>query len=382
MYFSDIIGQDDNKNRIINTIKNNQIAHAQLFIGKNNAPSLAMAIATARYLNCLNPKEYDACGECSSCKKYDIYAHPDLHFLFPIININSQNICDDSLNDWRVFLNKGAYTSFYDWSLMLDAGNKKASIFAREAENLSKKMALRRSEAKKRVLIIWLAEKMNSILANKLLKLTEEPPEDTIIFMISEDEKSVLPTLLSRLQKIYINPLDEHIISKALEDKYGIEENLANIYAHLSNGSMRKAIDLAKGNNEEEQILLTRYKDFMLATASKYPINIKDKTEKMAQLSRDEQVDLIRYLSKMFRENYIYTFDTERINYLSSSEEAFAKYIKGAVNEENIYKIMADFEEAEKHILQNVNSKMIFYDLALRIKSYLNPYYKEMGIER
>lgn len=381
MYFKDIVGNDILKKRIINNVKTGSIPHAMMYSGESGSANLAMAIATARYINCHNPTDQDSCGKCPSCKKYDIYAHPDLFFLYPIININSKNLCKDHLDQWRELLSLGAYPTYDDWLEILNGGSKKALIYARESGELMTKLSYRISEAHKRIIVIWLAEKMHDSLANKLLKLTEEPPEDTIIMMVCQDEKAILGTIKSRVQTIYIPPVEEECTRLYLQSIYPeVSKDKISIASHLALGNIRKALDIINGHNSKDQELIAIYKKVMRSTVNAVPIEMKHLSEEIATLSRDEQTQLIEYISKMFREIYIYNYDIPYINYLNPEEEAIAKYIKGCLNASNIDDINNELHLAMQHISQNVNSKMVFYDMLLRLTSKLTQSYKAKGV--
>lgn len=376
MYFKDIVGNEDIKKRVVNIIKNGNVPHSNIILGDSGNGALAFAIAMARYINCLNRTDIDSCGKCSSCVKYDLYAHPDLYFLFPIINRNSKNICVDEMNLWRFFLNKGAYTTYKDWLSIQDAdGKKKAEIFTREWEYISDKLSYRISESKKRVLIVWMAEKMNNTLANKFLKMTEEPPEDTIIIFVSEDEKNVLGTLRSRMQNIYLKPLTAYDMKSHISYKNEFEESKIDLAVHLSNGNMRKAYDILNQEDKDDDHLFQQFKSIMRATVDAMPSKMKIETENISMYSLEEQLELVSYLGKMFRECLVSIFDIDGINYTDTDEQKIVRYVKGCINHENIISIEDELDLAIRHLRQNVDSKMVFFDLMLRLTSILKPYY-------
>ena len=216
MYFRDIVGHDSLKAQLLTTARQGLVPHAQLFTGRDGEGALGLAYAYARYLNCTDRGEWDACGHCPSCRRYDEVGDPDLSFLYPIVNASGKNLCEDYIEDWRRFIQQGPYTYYDEWLRLLGGDGKKASIFAREGEPLQRMMGYQTSGRGYRILIIWLPERMQEALGNKLLKLVEEPPERTIILMVTMDEPSVLQTLRSRMQTLRLRPLTEPEIETAL----------------------------------------------------------------------------------------------------------------------------------------------------------------------
>lgn len=381
MYFKDIVGNSELKKRIINTIKNGNVPHSNMIIGSSGNGALALAIAMARYINCLYRTDNDSCGKCPSCVKYDLYAHPDLYFLFPIINRNSKNICVDDMDLWREFLKKGAYSTYKDWLLLQDAeGKKKAEIFTREWDYISEKFSYRVSEAKKRVLIVWLAEKMNNTLANKLLKMTEEPPENTVIILVSEDEKNVLGTICSRMQKIYLKPLNNEEMEDYFSGQGKFDLDKISLAIHLSGGNMRNAQDFLMQNGRDDDYLFNNFKNIMRATVDAMPAKMKAESENIAMYNLEEQLELVSYVGKMFRECMVSTFDIDEINYIDADERKIVKYVKGCINHDNIVFIEEELNLAIRHLRQNVDSKMVFFDLMLRLTSILKPYYSKNNV--
>lgn len=381
MYFKDIVGHIELKKRIINIINSGNIPHSNMIVGSSGSGALALSIAMSRYMNCLHRGESDSCGVCPSCKKYDIYAHPDLYFLFPIINRNSKNLCVDDMDLWRQFLNMGPYTTYNDWLSLQDSEKKKkAEIFTREWDYIQDKFSYRISEGKKRILIVWLAEKMNNSLANKLLKMTEEPPENTIILFVTENEKNVLGTLVSRMQKIYIKPLQGDDMYDYFQSQEGINIEKLDLAIHLSDGNIRKANDFLNRENRDNDFLFQSFRNILRATVDAMPAKMKYESENISAHSIDEQLDLIEYIGKMFRECLISTFDVKDINYIDTEEIKIVNYIKGCINENNILTIDDELNLAVRHIRQNVDSKMVFFDLMLRLTSILKPYYSKNNV--
>lgn len=380
MYFSDVIGQEAVARELRASFMAGVVPHARLFVDTPGLGGLALAYAYARYINCASPSNLDACGHCHSCRSFDSFAGRDLHFLFPIVNRDSRNYCDDELGKWREFLALGPYASLEDWYNLEQSGGKQLSIFARESDVLLEKLSYQVLDSKYRILLIWLPERMHEALANKLLKLTEEPPERTVILMVCHKEGEVLGTLRSRMQTIRIKPIDEAIIAEALPYMAGPSAGIsADRAAHLSSGNVLKALSLWRTPIEELSGVAQWLGKILRATIRPQPKDMKALADDIAQSSRDEQLALLEYTAGMLREIYLQLSDLPSISYYRPSEEAMVHYLKGCVNSSNIHALRSEIDLAIRHVGQNVNSRMVFFDLILRLTAILAPSYKRLG---
>ena len=381
MYFHDIIGHEALKAELISSVQMGIIHHAQLFVGRDGEGALGLAYAYARYLNCTQRGETDACGRCPSCKRYDTFAEQDLFHLFPIVNASGKNLAEDTLPEWRSFLAQGPYVRYDEWLSLLGGDGKKASIFAREGEALQQSLSYQMAGTGYRIVLIWLPEKMQEALGNKLLKLVEEPPARTIILMVTMEEEAVLGTLRSRMQTLRLQPLAPQVIEEALhhipQGTDGVEATLA---AHLSEGNYRVALDSYLGRSEEHLSQERYLQRILRATVNAQPTEMKLLAEELATTSRDEQLALITYLARMFREFYLFNLDLPKLNYLTSKETSIASYLRSCITGQNVRVVESELDLARRHIAQNVNSKMVFFDLLLRLTSALAPSYRQQGI--
>ena len=381
MYFHDIIGHEALKAELISSVQMGIIHHAQLFVGRDGEGALGLAYAYARYLNCTQREETDACGRCPSCKRYDTFAEQDLFHLFPIVNASGKNLAEDTLPEWRSFLAQGPYVRYDEWLSLLGGDGKKASIFAREGEALQQSLSYQMAGTGYRIVLIWLPEKMQEALGNKLLKLVEEPPARTIILMVTMEEEAVLGTLRSRMQTLRLQPLAPQVIEEALhhipQGTDGVEATLA---AHLSEGNYRVALDSYLGRSEEHLSQERYLQRILRATVNAQPTEMKLLAEELATTSRDEQLALITYLARMFREFYLFNLDLPKLNYLTSKETSIASYLRSCITGQNVRVVESELDLARRHIAQNVNSKMVFFDLLLRLTSALAPSYRQQGI--
>lgn len=381
MYFRDVVGQEAAKNELRRSFLAGIVPHARLFVGADGAGALGLAYAYARYINCASPSADDACGECRSCQRFDGFAAQDLHFLFPIVNVASRNLCEDELPRWREYLALGAHSRYAEWANMLGGEAKRPIIFAREGEALLERLSYHIAEARYRIVLIWLPERMHESLGNKLLKLTEEPPPSTIILMVAQNEAEVLGTLRSRMQALRLRPLSEQEIAEVLAHRTSPKADADPLLsAHLSGGNYRTALDDYLGENAEAAEMTKLFGRVLRATVNARPVEIRALADELAKSTREDQLALLAYMSRMFREIYVHPMGIPRLNYLTVAESGIAKYLSGCVTHANIKALSQEIDLAARHIEQNVNSRMVLFDLILRLTSTLASMYKARGI--
>ena len=367
MLFKDIIGQEEAKERLIREVKEGKIAHARLFCGNEGVGKLPLAIAYAQYLSCDHPTENDSCGVCPNCTKYNKLIHPDLHFVFPIIKKkNKDTTSDDYLQEWREILNSSPYFNLNMWLKEMGAENQQAQIFVKESDEIIRKLNLKSSQGGYKVMIIWLPEKMNVECSNKLLKLLEEPPTQTIFILISEEPDMLLPTIQSRVQRFNIHAINKEKIAETLCLNYGLQAKDAEDIAHRSQGNFLKALETIH-LNEDNVIYFEEFVSLMRLAYQRKIREIKQWSDNIASIGRERQKNFLTYIQRMLRESFIYNFHNPDISYLSDEEQKFSNRFSPFINESNVINIMEELNTAEQHIGQNVNAKMVFFDLALKM---------------
>ena len=367
MLFKDIIGQEEAKERLIREAKEGKIAHARLFCGNEGVGKLPLAIAYAQYLSCEHPTDNDSCGVCPNCVKYNKLIHPDLHFVFPVIKKkNKDTISDDYLQEWREILNSSPYFNLNMWLKEMGAENQQAQIYVKESDEIIRKLNLKSSQGGYKVMIIWLPEKMNVECSNKLLKLLEEPPTQTIFILISEEPDMLLPTIQSRVQRFNIHAIDKEKIAETLCLNYGLEPNDAKNIAHRCQGNFLKALETIH-LNEDNQFYFEEFVSLMRLAYQRKIREIKQWSDNIAAIGRERQKNFLAYIQRMLRESFIYNFHTPDISFLSGEEQKFSSRFSPFINEGNVISIMEELSIAEQHIGQNVNAKMVFFDLALKM---------------
>lgn len=368
MFFKDIIGQNEVKERLISSAGKGIIPHAQLFCGQEGVGKFPLALAYAQYLNCENPSQTDSCGKCPSCVKYNHLAHPDLHFVFPIIKkaTKKKEVCDDYITEWREFIKQNCYFNLSQWLDYIDAENSQGLIYAKESEEIIRKLSLRIYEAKYKVMIIWLPEKMHESCANKLLKIIEEPTDNTIFLLVSDIPDNIITTIQSRCQRVNIHGVKEKDITQALESAYNITPEDAASVAHLANGSYLKAMETIS-LNEEHKFFFNLFIQMMRASYARNIKEIKAIGNEIAGVGRENQKGFLKYCQRMIREYFISNMSQPEMIYLAQDEANFGTRFAPFINERNIMGFMDELALAERHIEQNVNAKMVFFDLCLKI---------------
>ncbi|OAV68719.1 DNA polymerase III subunit tau [Bacteroidales bacterium Barb6XT] len=372
MYFRDVIGQEEVKAHLIRSAETSVIPHAQLFTESGGAGAFPLAMAYARYLNCRNRSATDACGQCPSCRKYDELVHPDLHFIFPMVasKEKKKEVCEDYLSKWREFLHGRPYFTIDQWLDEMEAGNSQALIYSKESDEIIRKLSLKIYEADYRVMLVWLPEKMHPVCANKLLKVIEEPPANTLILMVSESPDLVLGTILSRSQRIHVRPIQTEALTAALIDQYKIEPDNARYIARLSAGSYIRAAD-ALSLSEENSFFLEQFKAMMRNSWARNVKGMKAMADALSAIGRERQKNFLAYCQHLIRENFICRFQSPELNYMNRDETSFATNFSPYVNERNVFDLMDELTKAELHISRNVSPKMVFFDLGLRITALI-----------
>ena len=371
MYFKDIIGQQEVIERLVKDAQQGTVPHALLFCGPEGVGKLQTAIAFARYLLCRDKGTgTDSCGTCPSCVKMDKLVHPDLHFVFPVINKSKtagrSTVSDDEISTWRETVLDRQYFGFEEWLSDIDADNKQASIFVTESESINAKLALKSVEGGYKIMIIWHAEKMNQQCANSLLKLLEEPPAGTIFILTTDAPELMLETILSRTQRIEFKRIPEETIKQRLTGPgFSLDEGTAQQIAHFSGGSWLKAMSTLRINTESDEFL----DYFMQLMRLSYGRRLKDLklwSDSIASNGREWHKRFLQYCQRMIRENFICNFHQPELNYLTEREQQFSVKFAPFVNENNIIGLMETLSDAQRDIEQNVNSKMVFFDLTLK----------------
>ncbi len=340
-------------------VNEQRLPHAIMLCGPTGVGKLALATAFASYL---------LGWDNAMVKKLE---HPDLHFTYPTIKqswmgSDHKPISDDFSREWHEIMSDGPYFSMDQWLAAIGAENQQAIITAGESDELVRKLQLKSSQGGYKVSIIWLPERMNDECANKMLKLLEEPPRQTVFIMVCEEPDKLLDTIRSRVQRIDVGKLPTDIISQALVERRGIDAEQAQRLSRMVDGSWLRALQELQTGTENEQFLDL----FILLMRQAYMRNVKDLkrwSETMAAFGREKQKRFLRYFLRMIRESFIYNFKHPELNYMSQEEENFTRNFARFVNEANILPINDLANLAIRDIGQNANAKIVFFDFALQM---------------
>jgi len=369
MQFSEIIGQEAVKQRLVNSFNDGRLSHAQLFLGPEGSGTLAMAIAYSQYINCPNKTANDSCGTCPSCMKYKALVHPDLHFVFPIITSPKfkEPVSDNYITEWRKINNDTkSYFNLNGWLEYIDAENKQGSIQKNESSEINRKLNLKTYEADYKTMIIWMADKMNETCANKILKILEEPPPNTLFILIAENTDSILATILSRTQMIKMVKIDKENMLSYIKSEYKLGEEEAQFVAANANGNII-AVKSAVNMSEEIGMFFESFTNLMRKSYQRDFEGLIEWSKAVATWGREKQKTYLEYCLGMLRNNFVMNQKANNILHMSKMEADFSSKFSVFINDSNIEEFSVLLSEAHYHIERNGSAKIIFLDLALKI---------------
>lgn len=383
MYFSDVIGQEKSRRRLLQMVAENRVPHALMLCGPEGCGKMALALAFASFLlGDIGPEEdadpalkkfvsgFDQRKRINAHAMLAKWEHPDLHFSFPVVKLPGQSAeypttSADYMQKWIDFLADGPYIEHDRWSEVLNE-NKIAVIYEAESDRLQHELMLKSNQGGYKISLIWQPECMNATCANKLLKLLEEPPSKTVFLLVSEDPGQLLETIRSRVQRIDIPRLETKDIENALQQQRSLEPDMAHRVARLANGSWTRALESLDASNEEKTFLDL----FIVLMRQAYMRNAKELKKwslTVSNFDREKQVRMLNYFLRMVRENFIYNFHNPELNYMTQEEENFSKNFARFINEANVIEMSEAIQKATDDIVRNGNAKMVFFCLSLQI---------------
>jgi DNA polymerase III subunit delta' len=374
MLFKEIIGQQKIKEKLIQTVKDSRISHAQLFLGPEGSGALALAIAYSQFIACTNKQENDSCGVCPSCQKFSKLVHPDLHFVYPVATsktIKKDPVSDDYITQWREMIIENPYINQTRWYDIIDVENKQGLISKNESSAILRKLSLKTFEADYKTLIMWLPEKMNASAANTLLKIIEEPPTKTLFILVSENSEQIITTILSRTQLIKIPQIDSVSLHAAICDRFGLSADKASDIVHLANGNYLNALNLIDTTDENTENH-DRFVELMRHCYQNKVIEIVDWVESVSGIGREKQKSFLEYAIRMIRENFMLNLNQKEIVYLTKQEAEFSNKFFPFINKDNVYKIYEHLNRACADIEMNAYGKIVFLDLGLKLVKLIN----------
>ena len=379
MRFEDILALAHIKNHLLTSAQAGRIPHAQLFVGPEGSGTLPMAIAYAQYVLCANKGDDNSGGDQSCNLKCNSLSHPDLHFAFPVSNsekVRSHAVSDHYLEEWRKFVKEQPYGNLFDWYRLIGIERKQGLIGVDEAQDIVKKLSLKSFEGGCKFMIIWMAETMNTAASNKLLKLVEEPPDKTVLILISENAEQILPTIRSRCQVLQFPALPEEAIASALIDRGHTREEAIRA-AHEANGNYNKAMDLINQDSEDlvfENWFVQWMRSAFKAKGNKSAIHeLILWSEEVAKTGRETQKNFLLYCISIIRQAMLINYKAGDLAYMKIHVpdfqlEKFAPFI----HDNNVIEIVDELEKALYHIERNGNAKLILTDLSIRFTRLLH----------
>jgi DNA polymerase-3 subunit delta' len=368
MRFSEIIGLNQTKQTLVNSVKGSHIAHAQLFMGKEGSGNLALALAYATFINCKDKQDQDSCGVCSSCSKMDKLIHPDLHFVLPTTStkkVTGKNAISKAfLKEWREFVLESPYRTLPEWTSCIGAEDKQASISKEESRNVVRDLSLRAFEAEYKMMFVWLPELMHPAAANAILKILEEPPSKTLFLLVSDDSEKLLTTILSRTQIVKIPLFSDTEITQNLTEKFGVDNAKAAHVAHLAEGNLNEALRLSQEVKDGSSDF---FKEWMRVCFKVDFTAMASEADNFNRLGKEAQKSLMRYGLSVFRESLIYKYGAKDLVRLEDAELKFVENFSKVLNETNLEELTLLFSNSHQHIERNANTKILFLNLSIQI---------------
>ncbi len=368
MNWDALIGQEPLKKQLTELVLQNRLSHALLFLGKEGVGALPLAISFAQYLVCekaVSANLSAPCGVCPACKKASELVHPDIHFSYPTVTKKpgEKPIATDFIKEWREFMAQFPYGNLFDWiELIKEKDNSQGKITAEECNDIVRKLSLKSFESPWKILILWLPELMGNE-GNKLLKLIEEPPPQTLLLLVSENESGILSTIVSRCQLIKVPALETTVIEKALIERNKTAPAIAGQIAALAEGNYREALMLVQHAEEDWQELVRNWLNAILKTG---PVAQTKWVEEIAKLGREKQKQFLRYFNHLLEQAVHYRIQGENL-LISEKERDFAARLNRIAGFEQQEAMMREIDQAHYHVERNANAKILFHALTIKL---------------
>jgi DNA polymerase III subunit delta' len=371
MLLSEIVGQSEVKERLLKMLDENRIPHALMFGGPEGSGNLAAAVAFSQLILCRNRKGDLACNVCPSCLKINKLAHPDLHFVFPIAKSKDVPTSSAVITEFREAFLENPYLSLNDWFNELGAENKQPIIPVEESNNIIRQLSYTSYEGSYKIMIIWQPERMNVQASNTLLKILEEPPDQTFFILVSNTPDQLLTTIISRVQQIPFYKLGDKEIADALVKQYKVNPEIAQQAALLSDGSFNEARILLT-NNDEQLSFLQHFQGFMRLALKFDCDKALQWIDANALTGREKQKQFLQYSLEIFRDSLMYNFGSRDLVRLSGNEKAFLEKFAPFISQKNYEKLAEEFNSSYYYIERNANPKILFMDLLLKTNELIN----------
>lgn len=373
MLFKDISGQEIIKQRLIKAVNDQRVSHTQLFLGAEGTNNLAMAIAYAQYVNCKNRTEYDSCGVCPSCVKYNNLAHPDLHFIYPVANRKDiQHATSiDYISEWReLMIEKKQLINIDDWHKKIRLESKNTIINARDCSNIIKNLSLKSYESEYRVVVIWMVERLYYSAAPKLLKILEEPPEKTLFILVAENQDLILNTIKSRTQLVKFTPYPLEELRQILINDNGLSEEKASNIAIRAEGNLRKAIIMAGEDNNKANFIL--FRSWLRGCFAASITQINAAVTQFSTGNREETRKFLLYAQELIRDAMLVNSGASELTYRIGEEKTFVDNVSPFIHPDVLPGFYNELNDAIFQISRYGNANIILMDLSFKMSNFLH----------
>lgn len=376
MKFSDVIGHEELKEGLRREVDEGRISHAQLFSGEAGYGTLPLALAYAQYVNCTNRHDGDSCGECASCRKMSMLEHPDFHFVMPVNKKNRKSdeviLSDHFLPQWREIVHRTrGYFGEQDWYDALGLDNQQGNISVADASEVIRKLSFKSFESEYKIVVMWLPERMKAEPANTMLKILEEPWPKTLFLLVSESPELLLPTILSRTQRVSVGGVEQSVMERFLQTECGADADKAATVAKLSAGDVIEARRLLSGEESLDEYF-EMFVDLMRLSYNDKHLELMEWAERAAAMGREPQKRMLENSVRLLRNSYMLHAGMEEICYLWGEELKFCRNFSPFIGNDNIEFLVNEIETALAQLRGNGNATIIFTHFALTVSKKIN----------
>ena len=366
MKFADIPGHDDIKARLVEMADRSRLPDALLLEGPSGTGKFMLARALAQYIHCEHPSGGDSCGVCPSCRQHESFNHIDTVFSYPVIKkAGKPTVSADYQPEFRSLMTEYPFMDPERWTSLLEAGNTQPKIYVDEGAELMRRLNFRAHQSRYKIVLLWQPEKMNEDTANKMPKLIEEPHDDTLFLLVSNNPRQILPTIYSRTQRIAVNRYDDRETAAYLRDNMAVAPEAAESIARISSGNINEAISLIR-ISKTRKIFLDLFIELMRKAYQRKIGLLRQWSVDVASLGREQSLAFLDYCARMMRENFILNLRVSELNYLTAEENAFSVNFSRFINERNVLKLFEVINDARNDIAGNANAKIVFFDVAIK----------------
>lgn len=371
MQFKQIVGHNNEKELLKSFVQKGQIPHATLLYGPPGIGKMSLARAFVQYICCSSPQDGDSCGKCPNCIQTSKLNNPDIHYVFPVIKKGAAGnpVSEDFIDPWRKFITEYPFMPVEKWQELIEAGSSQPLIYVYESDKIIATSSLSAYAGKYKIFLIWLPEKMNKEAANKLLKVIEEPFEDTLFVLVSNDPASILPTVRSRLRGVEVMPMTDDEIQRQINFN-GMERQDVEAVTKISKRNMNRVMELISDGGEIAEFA-SLFIDTMRNCYTRNLQALRNLSEKAASFGREKEIRLLAYFNRMIRESFLSNLKNPALLAMTHAEKEFTGKFGPFIHAGNVELMMKSIDKASLDISRNANQKIVWFDLMILLKDYL-----------